>query len=132
MPERRLPERDLHLGTIGLAAAAIAAVILATVGAVLGWLHLRGVPPGGERLERDYELAVPGPRLQSAPQPELTDYIAQKRRQLDGSGWVDVDAGIAHIPIDDAMALLAARAVAGPGSSAAPTGAAASAAGGAP
>jgi hypothetical protein len=49
------------------------------------------------------------PLLQPAPQPERAAYFEEKRRVLDSYGWVDRQAGIAHIPLDEAMTLLAAR-----------------------
>jgi hypothetical protein len=47
--------------------------------------------------------------LQPAPQPERAAYFAEKQQRLDGVGWVDRGAGIAHIPIDQAMRMEAAR-----------------------
>jgi hypothetical protein len=49
------------------------------------------------------------PQLQPAPQPDRVAYLAEKRRLLASYGWVDRQAGVARIPLDDAMALLAAR-----------------------
>lgn len=54
------------------------------------------------------------PLLQSAPQLERVDYFAEKRRITEGYGWVGRQAGIARIPVDQAMALLAARGTTGP------------------
>jgi hypothetical protein len=106
---------ELPTGRIALAGAAIAGTVLGVVVLVLLVLHARGVPPGGERLAQPYTLGVPGPKLQSAPQPELAAYQAEKAARLHGRGWVDAGAGIVHIPIEDAMALLAARAASSAG-----------------
>ena len=51
----------------------------------------------------------PAPRLQAEPAADLVAERAQQRQRLEGYGWVDRDGGIAHIPIERAMALLAAR-----------------------
>ena len=99
---------------IAISAAAIAGTVLAAVVIVLLWLHARHVPPGGPALQRPYTLAMPAPALQSAPQPDLSAYLAEKMRQLHGRGWVDRTQGLAHIPIEDAMALLATRAASAP------------------
>ncbi len=56
----------------------------------------------------------PGPRLQVKPESELAAYRAAEKARLDGWGWVDESAGIAHIPIDRAIDLYAARAAAAP------------------
>jgi hypothetical protein len=50
------------------------------------------------------------PLLQPAPQPDRVGYLEQKRRTLDSYGWVDRQAGIARIPLDEAMKVMAARA----------------------
>jgi hypothetical protein len=51
----------------------------------------------------------PAPRLQRDPAADLTAYQAAQTKRLNDMRWVDRDAGIAHIPIDDAMRLLAER-----------------------
>ncbi|MBZ9816234.1 hypothetical protein [Mesorhizobium sp. CA7] len=43
------------------------------------------------------------PDLQTTPQQDLTAFRAEEDRQLKTLGWVDRNAGIARIPIDDAM-----------------------------
>ncbi|MBZ9657684.1 hypothetical protein LB523_01405 [Mesorhizobium sp. ESP-6-4] len=43
------------------------------------------------------------PDLQTTPQQDLTALRAEEDRQLKTLGWVDRNAGIARIPIDDAM-----------------------------
>ncbi|TPJ79025.1 hypothetical protein [Mesorhizobium sp. B2-6-2] len=43
------------------------------------------------------------PDLQTAPRQDLTAFRAEEDRQLKTLGWVDRNAGIARIPIDDAM-----------------------------
>ena len=43
------------------------------------------------------------PELQTAPRQDLASLRAEEDRQLKLLGWVDRNAGIARIPIDDAM-----------------------------
>jgi hypothetical protein len=43
------------------------------------------------------------PGLQTAPKQDLISFRAEEDRQLKVLGWVDRDAGIARVPIDDAM-----------------------------
>jgi len=52
----------------------------------------------------------PAPRLQSAPRKDLERLRAEEDAVLGSWGWVDESAGIARIPIDRAMALVAERA----------------------
>lgn len=46
---------------------------------------------------------VPGPLLQDAPEKDLAEHIAQQEAMRDSYGWVDEEAGIAHIPVSEAM-----------------------------
>lgn len=99
---------------IAIAAAAIAGTVIGAVILVLLWLHVREVPPGGQGLRQPYTLTLPGPALRSAPQPDLAAYRTEKALRLHGRGWVDAQQGIVHIPIEEAMALLAAHAASAP------------------
>jgi hypothetical protein len=57
----------------------------------------------------------PEPRLQglpghaSDPQQDLRNYLSETQKELNSYGWVDEKAGVAHIPIEDAMRILAER-----------------------
>ena len=51
----------------------------------------------------------PAPRLQSDPAADWSAYRAAQMKRLTADGWVDREHGIAHIPIEDAMRLLAKR-----------------------
>lgn len=48
----------------------------------------------------------PEPRLQNDPQQDLTDLRAKQENLLKGYGWVNKEAGIARIPIEDAMRIV--------------------------
>ena len=52
---------------------------------------------------------APLPRLQTQPTRELADYRKQQDDILHGYGWIDTQAGIVHIDIDEAMRLIAER-----------------------
>ena len=51
----------------------------------------------------------PVPRFQENPQQELQELRAKQKAQLEGYGWVNKDAGIARIPIEDAMKIVIQR-----------------------
>jgi hypothetical protein len=113
---------------VRVAAILIAISILSTAAAFflfrgLGARAARQDPPP-PALGRSAEGQLPPePRLQTAPASELLTVRAEERRALSGYGWADEAAGVAHIPIDEAMALYAAglRAPGGaPASSASP------------
>jgi hypothetical protein len=51
----------------------------------------------------------PAPRLQQNPQQALRELRAAQQSQLTGYGWVDKDAGIARMPIEEAMRIVVER-----------------------
>jgi hypothetical protein len=51
----------------------------------------------------------PEPRLENNERTELNGFRYNEEEQLNSYGWVDQNAGIAHIPIDQAMQLIAQR-----------------------
>jgi hypothetical protein len=51
----------------------------------------------------------PAPRLQSTPLQDLEELRAEEEKELTSYGWVDEKAGIARIPIDEAIKIVAAR-----------------------
>lgn len=98
--------RDLPPRAILLALAGIFGLIGATGLGVAALLHALSRPPVPD--------AMPAPPR--AGPPLLVDQGAERRAleargaaRLQGYGWTDRDAGLAHIPIDRAVALLLAR-----------------------
>jgi hypothetical protein len=51
----------------------------------------------------------PEPRLQTDPRDDLAHLRDAEDKVLTSYGWVDRNAGIVHIPIEQAMKLVAAR-----------------------
>lgn len=49
----------------------------------------------------------PAPLLQADPMREMNDLLAAETAELSSYGWVDEAGGVASIPVDRAMALLA-------------------------
>jgi hypothetical protein len=94
------------------AAALIAAAILAGCGFAIAWLD-RGFAHGYGReppMPRSVQPPrVEGPPLQSAPQSELEAYRASQQSLLHAYRWVDRTRGVAQIPIEQAMRMLAER-----------------------
>jgi hypothetical protein len=58
-------------------------------------------------------IEPPPPRLQTDPQAELRALEAAATERLSSYGWADRDRNIVHIPIDEAMALVARRGIDG-------------------
>lgn len=51
----------------------------------------------------------PEPRFQRDPQQELQDLRAKQKALLEGYGWTNKEAGVARIPIDEAMRIVVKR-----------------------
>ena len=51
----------------------------------------------------------PQPRLETNERLEINEFRLQEEKTLNSNGWIDQQAGIARIPIDRAMHLLAQR-----------------------
>jgi hypothetical protein len=93
--------RPLVLFAAGLAA------LIGIVLCVAAW-----IVHAGERSampERPGASPPSGPSLQAEPRVDLRSWLAARREQLEGYGWVDREAGIARIPIERAMQILLER-----------------------
>lgn len=92
---------------VGLAIFAVLALSGAGVAGLLWWYHQQPVKPT-TALERQVQLP-PEPRLEIDPRASGNAVLERARAQLEHYGWVDREAGLAHIPIGRGMALLAER-----------------------
>ena len=69
-------------------------------------------------VEQQYPLAVgqeerlpPAPRLQQFPQNEIYQFRMDENALLQRYGWMNKEAGIVHIPVEDAMRMAIERGV---------------------
>lgn len=92
---------------------AVSAVII-HVG--LGFVYALLIEQAMESGEQRYPLAAvqgqrlpPAPRLQQFPRNELYQFRQDEESLLQGYGWMNKNAGIVHIPIEDAMRLTVER-----------------------
>jgi len=67
------------------------------------------VPPEYPLAASQGERLPPEPRLQIAPRDDLRDLRASEDELLSNYGWVDRNAGIVRIPINEAMRLTLQR-----------------------
>jgi hypothetical protein len=101
--------RDMPPRAIVAAVAAVFALIAATavtVALLLGEMGRHAPPPAPTTFPPQVRA---GPPLETDEGAEREALEAEARRRLASWGWTDRDAGIARIPIDRAMAILAAR-----------------------
>jgi hypothetical protein len=108
-------ESDVNVGAI--IRYGIGLVVVAAVVHLLLWWLLGTYERQNERTQTQvYPLAAgqqerlpPFPRFQQNPQQELQELRAKQKALLEGYGWVNKEAGVARIPIEDAMKMVVER-----------------------
>jgi hypothetical protein len=99
--------RRVVLGGVAIALGVVATALVAYF-LWQRWSATPGAPPPGGPNAAAIPAIAP-PVLQAAPQQERAQYFAEKQRLLESWEWVDKRAGIARIPIEEAMQITAAR-----------------------
>lgn len=104
-------ERDVGLGPAYWFAVSFVATLVVLIGALtlIGGSAWRPSPEATPEF-RLGPLVADGPRLQVAPESDLHALRERAEARLDSFGWIDRSAGIAHIPIEEAMQLRIRRA----------------------
>lgn len=109
IPEARHEPSDIRPGFIWGAAALCLGTLLACAFLVL-WLY----PASWS--DRRVQMPLPPypePQLQPDPPKDLQRFYAEQMQILNGTGWVDKDRGVVHIPIKQAMQDIARGGIAG-------------------
>jgi hypothetical protein len=65
--------------------------------------------PDTTRTHEKIQQEFPEPRLEDDERTEINDFRYQQDETLSSYGWVDQNAGVVRIPIDQAMKLIAQR-----------------------
>jgi hypothetical protein len=107
----RHEHRDANVRTVvvfGVGLSALLVVVLFVMGWLFSFLARREQPVAPSPMATTRELP-PAPRLQSNPPTDLEHMRAAEDAILSSYAWVDRQAGIVRIPIDQAMDLLAQR-----------------------
>jgi hypothetical protein len=101
---------DVNVRTIvqfGVGLLVLGAVVYLVVWLFFGFLSERASRASAQLA---YPLAAgqqdrvpPEPRLQTNPRADLRELRESEDKRLESYGWVDRNAGIVHIPIDDAI-----------------------------
>jgi len=95
---------------LGVAIVVVGFLLLAFYRAMASYLAGRQPPP--PILQFDAERRPPLPRLQPDPPADLAKVRAEEADRLDSYGWIDKDAGVVHIPVEQAMRIALERGVA--------------------
>jgi hypothetical protein len=84
----------------------------------LGGMYKMLIEQSKVTTEQPYPLAStteprlpPAPRLQQFPRTEYYEHYVSEQQKLESYGWVNKDAGVVHIPIEEAMRLTLERGV---------------------
>lgn len=108
MPDEaiRHERRDVSLRPVLRAAVGFTALVIGAATVLyLVYSHPTPVAPGPRRGET--------PLLQGDPAAELAAFEASQRAKRDALRWVDREAGLARIPMADAMRIIAERGLPG-------------------
>lgn len=100
----------LNLWTIVLAGVGLLVVIgivLALTAFLYSMFGFRGAAPGAPSPPPLEEAPITGPRLQAAPQDDLQRLRSTQMTRLESYGWINEEQGLAHIPIEQAMRIVA-------------------------
>ena len=100
----------VRIGIVLAVVTAGAAGIAFGVFRLLGERAERSDPPPPPLSRPAEGRRAPEPRLQTAPAADLAAVQEEERRALAGYGWADEAAGVARIPIEEAMALYVGQA----------------------
>lgn len=109
MPEsgaRRNPEVDYERTDLSLSVIAIIALGIVLLLGVTPLIMIGAFPLARGDVDRHLSITPPQPRLQTDPEADLAAYVGKERHLLGSYGWLDREHGIAHIPIEVAMARL--------------------------
>ena len=108
-------ESDVNIRAIlgfGAALIVVAAVVHLLIYVLFGYFDSRE----GVKVPAEYPLAAsqghhepPEPRLQTDPRQDLSDLRAREDDLLRSYSWVDRNAGVVRIPIDEAIKLTLER-----------------------
>lgn len=106
-------DREINLKGIVYTTGGLAVVVI--LSAVAMWWLSTGLrarleasdPPPAILPEARTQPTPPGPRLQTHPEEELRELRRNEDEILTGYAWVDESAGVARVPIERAMELLA-------------------------
>jgi len=112
--ELRYEQSDVRAGAIVRFALGLVIVVALASVFLLGLFKVfarqqRKHDPPPPPLARAGGRLPPAPRLQSDPLQDLERLRAEEQKELTSYGWVDPPAGIVHVPIDEAIKIVAAR-----------------------
>lgn len=111
MPNEKMVRRSLpqspEVATRKVVFSAVGFLGFVALSMAILFLYLKLAAPGA--FIPLQQTPFPQPALQDHPREDLKRFEQQQRATLTGYGWVDRSKGLARIPIDQAMRVIAAR-----------------------
>jgi hypothetical protein len=101
------PDLQSSRSLVSVMAAVLGLVVVLSAVAWFGFRYAS--PQASPPILPSPGMPAPVPELQVSPEQDLNQLMASQRQRLHGVGWVDREAGIVHMPIKRAMALLVKR-----------------------
>jgi hypothetical protein len=101
-PDTAYEQSDWPLGTIGLILWAILIVLVISPLVMIG-----AFPAAVSDVSRALTIRPPAPRLQTDPALDLAQFRLEETKRLNGYYWIDKSKGVVHIPIEQAMKMVA-------------------------
>ncbi len=119
LPPVEYEKHDVSTGSVGRTSILIAALTIFSI--VVAWGYFRWLYRADMQARQATAPAVvhpaervpPEPRLQRVPFDDVRALRQGERELLDSYGFVDAQAGVTRIPIEEAMRLYVERAAAG-------------------
>src|SRR6476661_1717682 len=105
MADREHALESPHVAVWSVVAPAIGFILFVAASIVALALYYRA----GLRDTTPQPKEFPAPRVQITSGKELAQSIKAARKRLGAFAWIDKDKHLIHIPIEDAMARIAAR-----------------------
>src|SRR5206468_5449842 len=113
-PDVHHEESDVNVRAIfvfGIGLVAMAAVVHLLIWLLFGYFAARETAqsPAQFPLAVGLDAVPPEPRLQSNPREDLRQLRAREDELLNSYGWIDRNAGVVRIPIEQAMKMTLQR-----------------------
>jgi len=107
---------DHEIDAGGIVKVGVWLAVVTVVSFLIAWGFYRALDRGERRAdappspvaEANRPLVPAGPQLQATPEVDLAAFRHAEDLVLEGWGWVDRPAGIAHVPVDVAIDRVAA------------------------
>lgn len=91
--------KDVGARFIWIGVALVPATVLLFL-LLISWLYPRAI---SDRTLHPPLPQYPSPQLQPDARADMATFYSQEMQALNGTGWVDKEKGVVHIPITEAM-----------------------------